>query len=84
MAQGDPALIHIFILILILFIISSIILQKILTKYKERKSNITLYLGFSLFSIIKSGYFIQEVFGIKIDGILKKIKIIWAFAERNN
>lgn len=48
MAQGDPSLIHIFVLILILFIISLIVLSKIWKKYKERKSDITKYLGLAL------------------------------------
>lgn len=48
MAQGDPSLIHIFVLILILFIISLIVLSKIWKKFKERKSDITKYLGLAL------------------------------------
>lgn len=53
MAQGDPSLLYVFILILILFIISSIVLIKISKTYKERKSNITLYLGYTfLFMIV--------------------------------
>jgi hypothetical protein len=52
MAQGDPALIYIFILILILFGISLIVIYKIFKKYKERPSNITLFLGRSLLLMI--------------------------------